>query len=288
MLEESAEVDSAVVPSHPIASIVIPAHNEEASIGRCLAALTAGAREGEFEIAVVCNGCTDASAAVARAASPSAQVIETPEANKSLALNLGERLVAAFPRLYVDADIELSTDAARELVACLQQPARLAATTGLDLELSNSTPVIRRYYRAQLRASYPKHLVGQGVIALSAAGRARFHEFPSLIADDLFLQSLFTPDECVIVESHSVTVRTPRTVKDMLYSQARIAAGNIEYRRAYGASGYPSGVMMVIKANRSPSTWADLGIYVSLTAIARFNGQRRLRSSSGSGWRTIR
>ena len=281
-------MDAVTAPSRPIASIVIPAHNEEASIGRCIEALTAGAAKGEFEIAVVCNGCTDASADVARAASPSVQVIETPEANKTLALNLGDQLVGAFPRMYLDADIELSTEAAREIVARLRQPTNLAATTGLDLELSQCTPVIRRYYRAQLRADYPKHLVGQGVIALSEAGRARFNEFPSLIADDLFLQSLFTPEECVIVESHRVTVRAPRTVKDMLYSQTRIAAGNIEYRRAYGASGYPSGMMLVIKANRSPATWADLGIYVSLTAIARFNGQRRLRSKSGRGWRTIR
>lgn len=288
MLEESTKADPVATLEHPIASIVIPAHNEEASIGRCLMALTADAAEGEFEIAVVCNGCTDASADVARATSPSVQVIETPKASKSFALNLGDRLVRAFPRMYLDADIELSTEAARALVACLQLPTSLAATTGSDLELSDSTSVIRRYYRAQLRAPYPKYLFGQGVIALSETGRARFSEFPPLIADDLFLQSLFTPDECVIVESHHVTIRAPRTVKDMIYSRARIAAGNIEYRRAYGATEYPSGVKLVIKANRSPLSWGDLGIYVSLTAIARLHGQRRLRSSTEAGWRTIR
>ena len=281
-------MDAVTAPSRPIASIVIPAHNEEASIGRCIEALTAGAAKGEFEIAVVCNGCTDASADVARAASPSVQVIETPEANKTLALNLGDQLVGAFPRMYLDADIELSTEAAHEIVARLRQPTNPRPRPG---STSSSRSARRSFVvtiAAQLRADYPKHLVGQGVIALSEAGRARFNEFPSLIADDLFLQSLFTPEECVIVESHRVTVRAPRTVKDMLYSQTRIAAGNIEYRRAYGASGYPSGMMLVIKANRSPATWADLGIYVSLTAIARFNGQRRLRSKSGRGWRTIR
>ena len=286
--EEAAEVDPDAAPAYPIASIVIPAHNEEAGIGRSLAALTMQAADGEFEIAVVCNGCTDASAKVARAAAPSAQVVEIDEANKSLALNVGDSLVGAFPRLYLDADIELSTDAARALVASLRTPKRFAATTGMELELSQSTAITRRYYRAQLRAQYPKHLVGQGVIALTEEGRARFEEFPQLIADDLFLQSLFVPDEWVIVDSHAVTVRAPRTVKDLLYSQARIAAGNIEYRRAYGANDFPSGTKLVVQANRSPSAWPDLGVYVSLTAIARFNGQRRLRSRSGSGWRTIR
>ena len=40
-------------------SVVIPAHNEETVIGRCLAALFAGAGEGELDVVVVCNGCRD-------------------------------------------------------------------------------------------------------------------------------------------------------------------------------------------------------------------------------------
>ena len=153
---ESANADSVATPSHPIASIVIPAHNEEASIGRCLSALMARAARDEFEIAVVCNGCSDASAKVARAACPSAQVVEISEANKSQALNLGDSLVTAFPKMYVDADIELSTEAARALVESLREPAWLAATTGQRFELSSSTAIIRRYYRAQLRTRLSK------------------------------------------------------------------------------------------------------------------------------------
>jgi glycosyltransferase involved in cell wall biosynthesis len=285
---ESANADSVATPSRPIASIVIPAHDEEASIGRCLGALTARAGRDEFEIAVVCNGCSDASAKVARDAWPSAQVVEVSEANKSQALNLGDSLVTTFPKMYVDADIELSTEAARALVESLRDPAWLAATTGQRFELASSTAIIRRYYRAQLRTRYPKHLVGQGVIALSKEGRERFGEFPPLIADDLFLQSLFKPEEYVVVESHAVTVRAPRTLRDWLYTQTRVSAGNIEYRRKYGPNAYPSGVKMVIQANRSPLHWGDLGVYVSLTLVGHLNGQRRLRSRSGVGWRTIR
>lgn len=285
---ESANADSVATPSHPIASIVIPAHNEETSIGRCLDALTARAALDEFEIAVVCNGCSDASAKVARDAYPSAQVVEISEASKSRALNLGDSLVAAFPKLYLDADIELSTEAARALVQSLREPACFAATTGQQFELSASTAIIRRYYRAQLRTRYPKHLVGQGVIGLSKAGRERFSEFPPLIADDLFLQSLFKPEEFDVVESHAVTVRAPRNLRDWLYTQARVAAGNIEYRRIYGPHAYPSGVKLVIQANRSPLYWPDLAVYVSLTVIGHLNGKLRLRSRSSVGWRTIR
>ena len=40
-------------------SVIIPAHNEESVIGRCLAAMLEGAQPGELEIIVVCNGCSD-------------------------------------------------------------------------------------------------------------------------------------------------------------------------------------------------------------------------------------
>ncbi len=42
----------------PVASIVIPAHNEERVIGRLLRSLTTGVPSGHSDIVVVCNGCT--------------------------------------------------------------------------------------------------------------------------------------------------------------------------------------------------------------------------------------
>ncbi|MGD9408165.1 MAG: glycosyltransferase, partial [Gammaproteobacteria bacterium] len=43
-------------------SVVIPAHDEEAVIQRTLGALLRSADPGEFEVIVVCNGCSDATA----------------------------------------------------------------------------------------------------------------------------------------------------------------------------------------------------------------------------------
>ena len=42
-----------------VASVIIPAHNEAATIGRNLRALREGTREGDLDVVVVCNGCTD-------------------------------------------------------------------------------------------------------------------------------------------------------------------------------------------------------------------------------------
>jgi glycosyltransferase involved in cell wall biosynthesis len=46
-------------------SIIIPAHNESSVIARTLKAMTDGAKPGELDVIVVCNGCSDDTAVVA-------------------------------------------------------------------------------------------------------------------------------------------------------------------------------------------------------------------------------
>ncbi|MGA8273701.1 MAG: glycosyltransferase, partial [Candidatus Sulfotelmatobacter sp.] len=84
-------------------SIIIPAHNEGAVIARTLKAMTDGAQPAELDIIVVCNGCSDDTAAVARRFSPAVRVLETAIAGKTNALNLGDEAARSFPRVYVDA-----------------------------------------------------------------------------------------------------------------------------------------------------------------------------------------
>ncbi len=104
----------------PVASIVIPAHNEERVIGRLLRSLTTGVPSGHFDIVVVCNGCTDGTAATARAVSDRIDVIELTEPGKYRALRVGNDAVTAFPRLFVDADVEISTSSVYRLVEALK------------------------------------------------------------------------------------------------------------------------------------------------------------------------
>src|SRR5438270_8573792 len=92
-------------------SIIIPAHNEGAVIEATLHSLLANRVEGELQIIVVANGCTDDTAARARAVDGPIEVIETPVGSKTHALNLGDRAAKFFPRAYLDADVQLSPDA---------------------------------------------------------------------------------------------------------------------------------------------------------------------------------
>src|SRR5580765_7856518 len=108
-------------------SVVMPAHNEAPVIRRTLEALTNGAAPGELEVIVVCNGCTDDTAAVARTVPGPIRVIDSQVASKVKALNLGDQEARGFPRVYIDADVLMSVDSLRKLARRLEDGSILAA-----------------------------------------------------------------------------------------------------------------------------------------------------------------
>ena len=104
--------------SFPSASIIIPAHNEGAVIDRTLTALDPLVAAGTAEVIVVPNGCTDDTAERARAHA-GVRVVELAEGSKAAALNAGDAHASRWPRLYLDADIEVSPDALAQAVRAL-------------------------------------------------------------------------------------------------------------------------------------------------------------------------
>ncbi len=109
----------------PRASVIIPAHNEAPVLGACLGELLRDAVPGEFEVVVVCNGCTDESAAVAARAG--VRVIEISRPSKTAALNAGDRIAETFPRIYLDADVSISTSTLRTVAQALDRGGLAAA-----------------------------------------------------------------------------------------------------------------------------------------------------------------
>lgn len=207
----------------PVASVVIPAHNEATVIGRCLRALRS---EGlDVEVVVAANACADDTAHRARVI-PGVTVLETPIASKANALNLADAAAATFPRIYLDADIVLRDGALPELVAALTTDEPRVAAPRVRFDTSRSSWLVRRYYDVFTRLSYTREgLVGLGVYGLSAAGRRRFGRFPDLAADDTFVQRLFAPQERVTVGGTFV-VQAPRNLRNLLRVRTRVAAGN--------------------------------------------------------------
>ncbi|MDQ3931881.1 MAG: glycosyltransferase [Actinomycetota bacterium] len=217
-------------------SIIVPAHNEERAIGRCLSALLADARPGELEIVVVCNGCSDRTAEAAGRFGPPVRVIETPVASKTAALNLGDEVASGFPRFYVDADVEFTTQDLREVAEVLQRGDALFASPRLELDLRERPRRVRAYYSIWRRLpSVHANLAGCGVYAVSEVGRQRFGRFPDIIADDLFAQQQFKPSERRRVMSSRSLMRAPRTFSALVQRKVRVFAGNEEHAQFHPA-----------------------------------------------------
>ncbi|WP_186315647.1 glycosyltransferase [Catellatospora sichuanensis] len=270
-------------------SVVIPAHNEEAVLAACLDSLAGAFADGELEGVVVANGCTDATADLARSY-PGVHVVELAEGSKPAALRAGERTVSALPRIYLDADVVLPLSSARTLVD------RLTPGLGGDVALAARPPVryrqqtsdglVRRYYRA--RAQIPalqRSLWGAGVYAVSAEGRRRFTEFPDLVADDLWIDQLFAPEEIEIVECEPVTVTTPGDVSSLLRILRRTYRGKSEFHAAAPTARETAGdtARDIRKlAFGSTTGLVDAATYSGLVVTARLAS--RLAPRQRNGW----
>jgi len=170
-------------------SIVIPARNEAAVIARTLKGMVEGAAPDELDIIVVCNGCTDETAAIARGFGPPVRVIETIVGSKSHALNLGDESARGFPRVYADADVLIPIDAIRALADRLRPGGVLAVAPRPRLELSGCSWPVRAYFDIAARLPAARQgFGGSGVYALSEAGRRRFGTFPNVTADDAYVR----------------------------------------------------------------------------------------------------
>lgn len=224
----------AATAREPLGSVVIPAHNEEEVIGRCLDALFAGVQPGDLDVIVVCNGCADKTAAVARASGHPVRVIELEAASKAAALRAGDEATRTFPRLYVDADVTMPGSSALGVIDRLRAGA-VAARPPILYDSSRSSAPVRSYYRARSRVPAVMHsLWGAGVYGLSARGRSRFATFPDLFADDLWIDRQFERDEVEIVDCAPVVVAVPRRSRDLVNILRRTYRGKQVTRPTVG------------------------------------------------------
>jgi len=204
---------------------VIPAHDEEGTIGATLRRLAP--LVGQHEVVVVCNGCTDRTADVVRSTAPWAALIELPEPGKHAALDAGDAAVSTFPRAYLDADIHIDATAVQQLLDAVATGEVLAAAATPVSDCSLSSRLVRSHYALRTQLSTNRvGLAGTGAIAVAAAGRARFTGWPAMIADDYFLDGQFADDEKTRVVSASVVVMAPRSLRECISRRARVTEGN--------------------------------------------------------------
>ncbi len=255
--------------------VLIPAHNEAAVLPRTLSVLLDGLRP-DVEVWVLANGCNDETAALGREAG--VHVLEVEEASKVAALNAGDAAAPGFPRMYLDADVELSGADANRIFQALEQGA-VAAEPRPIFDLEGADSLVLAWYPVwqALHGARPG-AVGSGLYALSEEGRARFGEFPRVIADDGFVRAHFAPGEIVEVAGTTSRVRAPRRLAELIKIKSRSRLGNLELRRRFPelmAAKAGSGVGA--KAAKLPmSLWP----YFPLYAMVQLRIRRRAKAQS--------
>lgn len=223
-------------------SVIIPAHNEEAWIDRCLTALMAQTGEtGTVEILVIANACSDRTVSRAETyVQPAAArgwtliVQDLLQGGKIYALNAGDKAARGAARIYLDADIACDPPMLAQLRAALATEAPRYATGTLAVAPARSW-VTRAYASVWRRLPFVRGgAVGAGLFAVNAAGRARWGDFPPVISDDTFVRLSFASADRIevparyhwpMVEGFSNLVRVRR----------RQDAGVEELRRLYPA-----------------------------------------------------
>jgi hypothetical protein len=256
-----------------VTTIVIPAHNEGQVIRRLLEQLTNSAHPGEMDIIVVANGCTDNTADVAASFGPAVRVLSLSAASKHDALTAGDSAATGFPRIYVDADVELRVEDVRALTAALHQPGVLAAAPQRELVMTGRPWQVRWYYDVwTLLPGVQRGLWGRGVIAVNEAGHRRLAGLPPLQADDLAASLMFESHETVLVPGARVIVHPPRTFAGLLSRRARVVTGVAQIERAPGldVSGdrtRKSDLTAIVR--RQPSMLPRVGYFLSVAVFAR-------------------
>ena len=232
-----------------MASVIIPAHDEVGSIERLLLALAPLA--SDTEVIVVCNGCTDATARIARRAAPWARVIELGVASKPSALDAGDAAGKTFPRAYIDADVDIDAAAVSALFAAVTEALPAVAATPV-YDLSKSSLIVRSHYAIWSRMEVNnKGLAGTNAMAVSQQGRCRFRSWPRLIGDDYFLDGQFDHFEKCRIPGAIVMRTAPRGLRDCVSRKARAYQGNVDVLsnglRARHCGGGLSGALRVVR-----------------------------------------
>jgi glycosyltransferase involved in cell wall biosynthesis len=268
-------------------SVVVPAHDERAVIGRCLRALAAGVRPGELEIVVVANACHDDTAEVARSIDGNAVVLATPIAGKANALRMGDEYCATFPRLYLDADSVLTGAAVLDMADALARSGNPACAPMPEFDLGGASWPVRGFHRA-LHALLGERtsLSGAGAYMLSEAGHDRVFPLPDIIADDGWVHRTFQPGERTVVDTARVSVRLPRTVSAVIRRRARVRLGNRQLDRlgrpATEAPLRPGALAGLVRDRRVGP--ADAAWFLAILLAERVTARWRAARGTGDTW----
>jgi len=241
-----------------------------------------------IRVIVIDNGSTDHTADVASFWTPrfataghEMLVLSLPRANKSAALNAGDAAAEGVngPRIYLDADVELSPGCIAAVSKTLAEGGRVGMCCP-RLRVARARSWSTRTY-AQVWTRLPwvvEDAIGGGFYAVSAEGRRRWDRFPDLLAEDVFVQSRFRRQERRVLHGESFVIRLPEGLPDLVRIRTRWISGNRQVSRQHagewGRHAYPLGGRLKVVLT-TPSLWSGLPFYLLVNLIAHWRARRR-------------
>ena len=275
-------------------TVIIPAHNEEAVIARCLETLLADRpSDSKMQVIVAANGCNDRTATIARQAAPDAIVLDLPEGSKTAAMNAANREALYFPRIYLDADVQCSYGSLLAVAKVLREPGVMAAAPALRMDLSRSNWLVSAYYRVWLTQPYVKRaLVGSGCFGLSRAAYDRIGDFPAITGDDIWVYSRFPEAERrnIATDDHGrdvwFLVSPPRRAIDQIRVETRRRLGNEQVLRDHPSPHYAgsNNAGDLRDALGEGASVLDVMIYLAIKALVRLRVRLAKRKRSDIVW----
>lgn len=254
-----------------IATLLIPAHNESAVIERTLLHLSRGLPTGTFRIVVIANGCSDSTAARARAALPGAVVLETASAGKCHALNLGYAVADKDkPVVCLDADLDVTAESLAALVSALRDGTAQAACGQMDVRTAEASSLVRAYYKGwRINPYFDRGKFG-GLFALAPEAARRLFPLPVVTADDEYVRRSVARSDVAFVPACRFTVRAPATLASLLRVRRRSLRGAREISRAgLRSPERGSSAAILVRAVRRPSNAASVLVYATVNAWVR-------------------
>lgn len=271
-----------------ICSIIIPAHNEKRVIGRLLKKIVSD--DQDFEIIVVCNGCNDETAGVARKFGNGVTVVETEVASKTHALQIGDSVATFWPRIYMDADVILDAAHINHMVKVINSNGFMVVSPVAKNNMGNSSWPVRAFYNIWCRLPYySEGMIGTGVYCLSEKGRKHFDRWPDIISDDGYIRALFKKSQRGICKQAIVEVNAPINLRNLLKVKTRSRLGRYQlehkfpalFRKEQKEKKYSSAFG---KLAGNPLLWGDMTIYLLVNLITRLRAGLQFRKLSSSSY----
>jgi glycosyltransferase involved in cell wall biosynthesis len=267
-------------------SVIIPAHNEEAVIGRCLRSLLDGL-DSSAEVLVCTNGCTDRTVEIARTFER-VRVLEVPVASKPAALNAGDRAASGQVKIFIDADIVVTGSDVLKIVEKLERGPELVAAPRVIVDCRAASRFVRAYYSVWTKTPYvTEGMVGSGFYALSRGGRCRFQEFPNIVGDDTYVRILFAPKERATVADAEFTVFPPKTLGALIDIETRRKAGFDEINELLPIRDGPrngSQALALARMALNPLAWFNLIVFAYVKSASRLRYRNRKRAGTHKTW----